>query len=68
MGLNIFVKKINKENMTRQTQFDITVASEIMAILALTDSLEDFKERLGRIVIGSSKNDEPITADDLVCF
>ncbi len=51
--------------MTRQTQFDITVASEIMAILALTDSLEDFKERLGKIVIGSSKNDIPITADDL---
>jgi formyltetrahydrofolate synthetase len=37
-----------------------------MAILALTDSLEDFKKRVGRIVIGSSKNDTPVTVDDLV--
>ena len=35
-----------------QTQFDISVASELMAILALTTSLTDMKERLGRIVIG----------------
>lgn len=50
-----------------QTQFDIAVASEIMAILALTDGLADMRARLGRMVIGSSRNGEPITADDLVC-
>ena len=48
-----------------QTQFDISVGSEIMAILALTTSLADMKERLSRIVIGSSHNGEPITANDL---
>ena len=51
--------------MTRQTQFDISVASEIMAILALTDSMQDFLTRLGKIVIGDSFAGEPVTADDL---
>ncbi|KAF8354903.1 hypothetical protein PRIPAC_96526, partial [Pristionchus pacificus] len=50
---------------TRKTQFDITVASEIMAILALTTSLEDMRDRLGKIVIGSDKNGQPVTADDI---
>lgn len=50
-----------------QTQFDIAVASEIMAILALTDGLADMRARLGRMVVGSSRNGQPITADDLVC-
>ncbi len=50
---------------TRQTGFDITVASEIMAVLALTTSLNDMRERLGRMVIGSNRKGEPITADDL---
>ncbi|MBP7962484.1 MAG: formate--tetrahydrofolate ligase [Caldilineaceae bacterium] len=49
----------------RETGFDITVASEIMAILALTTSLEDMRERLGRMVIGTSRAGIPVTADDL---
>lgn len=49
-----------------QAQFDIAVASEIMAVLALTDSLEDMKERLGRMVVASDKNGQPVTAEDLV--
>ena len=49
----------------RATGFDITVASEIMAILALTTSLADMRERFGRIVIGVSRSGEAITADDL---
>lgn len=49
-----------------QAQFDIAVASEIMAVLALTDSLTDMKERLGRMVVASDKNGQPVTADDLV--
>ena len=54
-----------EKNMTRDTQFDISVASEIMAILALADDLEDFRERLGKIVIRSSHIQEPVTAVDL---
>ncbi len=54
-----------EKGMTRETGFDITVASEIMAILALTTSLEDMRERLGRMVIGTSRAGVPVTADDL---
>lgn len=54
-----------EKNMTRQTQFDIAVASEIMAILALTNSMEDFLIRLGKIVVADSFNGTPVTADDL---
>jgi formyltetrahydrofolate synthetase len=49
----------------RATGYDITVASEIMAALALCSSLADLRERMGRIVIGTSKKGEPITAEDL---
>jgi methylenetetrahydrofolate dehydrogenase (NADP+)/methenyltetrahydrofolate cyclohydrolase/formyltetrahydrofolate synthetase/formate--tetrahydrofolate ligase len=49
----------------RQTGFDITVASEVMAILALATSLKDLRERIGRMVIGTDRNRKPITAEDL---
>ncbi len=49
----------------RQAGFDITVASELMAILALTTSLEDMRERIGRIVIGTDTKKNPITTEDL---
>uniref|UniRef100_A0A8U7MDC5 formate--tetrahydrofolate ligase n=1 Tax=Corvus moneduloides TaxID=1196302 RepID=A0A8U7MDC5_CORMO len=48
-----------------QAQFDIAVASEIMAILALTTSLQDMKERLGKMVVANDKKGEPVTAEDL---
>jgi methylenetetrahydrofolate dehydrogenase (NADP+)/methenyltetrahydrofolate cyclohydrolase/formyltetrahydrofolate synthetase len=54
-----------EKGMTRETGFDISVASEIMAILALTTDLSDLRDRLGRIVIGTNKKGEAITADDL---
>jgi formyltetrahydrofolate synthetase len=54
-----------EKGMTRVTGYDIAVASEIMAILALTTSLADMRERLGAMVIGTSKAGEAITADDL---
>jgi formyltetrahydrofolate synthetase len=54
-----------EKGFTRNTGYDITVASEIMAILALTTSLKDMRERLGRIVIGISKAGEAVTAEDL---
>jgi formyltetrahydrofolate synthetase len=49
----------------RQTGYDITVASEVMAILALANSLKDLRERLSRIVIGYTYDGEPVTAEDL---
>ncbi len=54
-----------EDGRPRQTGFDITVASEVMAILALSTSLKDLRERLGRIVIGTDKKGNPITAEDL---
>jgi methylenetetrahydrofolate dehydrogenase (NADP+) / methenyltetrahydrofolate cyclohydrolase / formyltetrahydrofolate synthetase len=54
-----------EQGFERETGFDITVASEIMAILALTTSLADMRDRLGRIVIGTNKAGEAITAEDL---
>ncbi len=53
------------DGVPRQTGFDITAASEVMAILALSRSLRDMRERLGRIVIGNDINGSPITAEDL---
>jgi formyltetrahydrofolate synthetase len=50
---------------TRETGYDITVASEIMAILALTTSLADMRERFGRVVIGTSRAGDPVTCEDL---
>lgn len=49
----------------RETGFDIAVASEVMAILALTTSLADMRERLGRIVIGMTHAHQPVTADEI---
>ncbi|HEY1241841.1 MAG TPA: formate--tetrahydrofolate ligase [Bryobacteraceae bacterium] len=54
-----------EKGKTRVTGFDISVASEIMAILALTTSLGDMRERLGRMVVGASRAGVPVTADDL---
>ncbi|XP_072851378.2 monofunctional C1-tetrahydrofolate synthase, mitochondrial [Pogona vitticeps] len=66
-----FLRKITvgqastEKGFSRQAQFDIAVASEIMAILALTSSLSDMKERLGKIVVANSKQGQPVTAEDL---
>lgn len=54
-----------KEKFERTTGFDITVASEVMACLALTTDLPDMRERLGNMVIGMSKAGVPVTCDDL---
>ncbi|KAM7172428.1 monofunctional C1-tetrahydrofolate synthase, mitochondrial [Macrochelys suwanniensis] len=66
-----FLRKITigqantEKGFFRQAQFDIAVASEIMAILALTTSLADMKERLGKMVVANDKNGQPVTAEDL---
>jgi formyltetrahydrofolate synthetase len=54
-----------EEGYERKTGFYITVASEIMAILALTTSLADMRRRLGEIVVALDKKGRPVTADDL---
>jgi len=57
-----------KDNgIPRESGFDIAVASEVMAILALTTGLRDLRERLGRIVIGYNVEKKPVTAEDVKC-
>ncbi|MDO9557497.1 MAG: formate--tetrahydrofolate ligase [Coriobacteriia bacterium] len=51
----------------RETGFDIAVASEVMAVLAMASSLQDMRARLGRIVIGMNRSGNPVTAQDLKC-
>ena len=53
------------DGVTRQTGFDITAASEVMAIFALSTSLEDMRARMGRIVVGYTTAGEPVTAEQL---
>jgi len=54
-----------EDGIPRETGFDITVASEVMAILALTTDIFDLKKRLSRIIIGTTRNGKPVTAEDL---
>ncbi|HIV85732.1 MAG TPA: formate--tetrahydrofolate ligase [Candidatus Monoglobus merdigallinarum] len=49
----------------RQDGFNITVASEVMAILCLSEDIDDLRERISRIIIGSTKDGKPVTAGDL---
>ena len=63
---NIVIGLGGKANgVTRETGFDITVASEIMAICALSNNLEDLYERLNKIIVAYNINDKPITVKDL---
>ena len=55
----------NDDGRPRQTGYDITVASEVMAILALTSGLKDLRERLARVVWGMSRKSKPLTAEAL---
>ncbi|GAA5953525.1 hypothetical protein JCM21900_006191 [Sporobolomyces salmonicolor] len=56
-----------EQGRTLETGFDIAVASECMAVLALSNDLPDMRDRLGRMVIGESKSGVPITCDDIGC-
>lgn len=53
------------DGVTRQTGFDITAASEVMAVLGLATSLQDMRVRLGRIVVGYTSDGKPVTAGEL---
>ncbi|KAL7708178.1 C-1-tetrahydrofolate synthase cytoplasmic [Lotmaria passim] len=56
-----------ENGVSRRTGFDISVASEVMAILALVDDLADMRERLGSIQVAKSKAGAPVTAEDVGC-
>uniref|UniRef100_A0A914X3W4 C-1-tetrahydrofolate synthase, cytoplasmic n=1 Tax=Plectus sambesii TaxID=2011161 RepID=A0A914X3W4_9BILA len=66
-----FLRKIEigrgaaEKGHSRECQFDIAVASEVMAILALTTGMADMRDRLGKIVISSDTEGNPVTADDI---
>jgi formate--tetrahydrofolate ligase len=63
---NIVVGLGSKEDgVPRQSGFDITAASEVMAVLALSTSLQDMRRRLGRMVVAYTRQGEPVTAEDL---
>ncbi|MEK7814017.1 MAG: formate--tetrahydrofolate ligase [Candidatus Desantisbacteria bacterium] len=65
---NIVIGIGGKDNgIPRETGYDITVASEIMAIIALTTGLHDLRQRLAKIVIGNTYDGKPVTAEDLKC-
>lgn len=58
-------KAPTEKGTERETGFDISVASECMAILALSNDLGDMRERLGRMVIATSRGGDPVTCDDI---
>ena len=53
------------DGVPRQSGYDITVASELMAILALTTSLQDMRARIGRMVVAYDRSKQPVTAEDI---
>lgn len=55
----------SSDGSPRQSGFDITAASEVMAVLALSTSLQDMRRRMGRIVVGYTRQGSPVTAEDL---
>lgn len=55
----------DKDGVERKDSFDITVASEIMAVFCLAKDIDDLRIRLGRIIIAYTKDDKPITVDDI---
>jgi formate--tetrahydrofolate ligase len=54
-----------QDGTPRETGFDITAASEVMAVLALATSLRDLRQRMGRIVVGYTSDGQPVTAEEL---
>lgn len=67
-----FLRKITigqsptEKGFSRESGFVMSVASEVMAILALSKNIQDMKERLSRIVVAQDTDGKPVTADDLV--
>lgn len=64
-ALRSIIVGLNKQGFPRESSFDITPASEIMACLCLAESLEDMKNRVARIIVGFTKDDHPVFVNDL---
>ncbi len=64
-GLRSIIDGLNGQGIPRETSFDITPASEIMAVLCMSSSLEDLRTRLNRMVIGFTADDEPVFAEEM---
>ncbi len=67
VGLGADLPVQRRGGVPRETGFDITVASEAMAALALTSDIHDLRKRLGRIIVATNVDGEPVTAEDLRC-
>jgi len=67
IGLGADLPAQRRGGVPRETGFDISVASEVMAILALTTDLKDIRKRLARIIVARDKSGNPVTAEDLQC-
>lgn len=64
-SLRTIVTGLSGQGLARETGFDISAASEIMAVLALSESQDDLRVRLGRIVVGFDRDKQPVTAEQL---
>lgn len=63
---NIVIGLGNKtDSVTREDKFDITVATEMMAVLCLATSMQDFKEKVGKMIVAYDYSNNPITVDDI---
>ncbi len=67
IGLGADLPAQRRGGVPRETGFDISVASEVMAILALTTSLKDMRQRFARIIVAQNLDGNPVTAEDLQC-
>jgi formate--tetrahydrofolate ligase len=65
LGLGANLPKPRRGGVPRESGFDISVASEVMAVLAMTTGLQDMRKRLGRIIVAYNKSGQPVTAEDL---
>lgn len=64
-GLRSIIDGLNGQGIPRETSFDITPASEIMAVLCMASSLEDLRVRLNRMLIGFTPDNEPVFAEEM---
>lgn len=64
-GLRAMINGLNKQGVPRETSFDITPASEIMAVLCMATSQQDLRERLNRMIVGYTADDEPVYAEEM---
>ena len=70
LGINrtVWRRALDMNDRALRANFDITVASEVMAVLCLSENLDDLKTRLSRMIVAYDNNDKPITAGQLKCI